>query len=399
MEDRYKILKGDCFEELKKMESNSVDSIVMDPPYGLGFMNKEWDSPDKHKDLIEREKRRSEERAKEGKSPTKAPFSSSVQPGLAIKGAKEGVWFQKWFYDISVELLRVLKAGGYLLSFGGPRTYHRMATAVEDAGFEIRDQVMWVFGSGFPKSRNVSKDITKKISEEEGRKWEGFGTGLKPAHEPIVMARKPLEQKSVADNVLEWGTGAINIDNSRVGSKEGRWPADFIHDGSEEVVKNFPNTKTSKRSSKNNKKTEYTNTYTPPEAQYSDNNTYGDEGSAARFFYCPKAQKKDRNEGLEEFEEKEWVQFQTANGGSGKPSSISEGRNTKHRNTHPTVKPTELMKYLVRMVTPPNGVVLDPFMGSGSTGKAALLEGFSFIGIEKEQEYIDIAEARIKFVA
>jgi site-specific DNA-methyltransferase (adenine-specific) len=254
---------------------------------------------------------------------------------------------KKWDYDVpSVdvwnECLRVLKPGGYLLSFAGSRTYHRMTVAVEDAGFEIRDQIMWVYGSGFPKSLNVGKKVEA---------FEGWGTALKPAHEPIVMARKPFKG-TVANNVLEYGTGAINIDGCRVatsdhvsnhskkcdsdiygdygniethqteGQKLGRFPANFIHDGLEEEW--------------------------------------------GRYFYCPKASKKDRNAGCTQ------------------PSS----------NNHPTVKPHDLMRYLCRLVTQPGGVVLDPFMGSGSTGRAALVEGFDFIGIEREPEYFAIAEAR-----
>ena len=327
------------------MPDASVDAVVTDPPYGLSFMGKRWDYD----------------------VPTVAIWS---------------------------ECLRVLKPGGHLLSFGGSRTYHRMAVNVEDAGFEIRDQVMWVYGSGFPKSHNISKALDRSgKATPAATQWDGWGSALKPAHEPIVLARKPLGEKTLAANVLKHGTGAINVDGCRIpGTKpqvtqgintsptslnvarrrqlsgppdEGRFPANVMHDGSDEVVELFPGT---------------------------------GEKSAARFFYCAKASKSDRDEGLDAFAEQEFVQWQTGNGTSGKPSSMSEGRDTQRRNIHPTVKPTDLMAYLIRLVTPPGGVVLDPFAGSGSTGKAAIREGFKFIGIEREAEYLAIARARIEAV-
>ncbi len=305
---------------------NTFDSIVTDPPYELGFMGKSWDST-----------------------------------GIAYS-------VEMWR-----EALRVLKPGGHLLAFSGSRTYHRMTCAIEDAGFEVRDQIMWVYGSGFPKSHNL-----------EGE-WDGWGTALKPAHEPICMARKPLVG-TVAANVLAWGAGALNIDGCRVTdgtetgeekptyvpnrakdvvgagmgggdwvNSAGRWPANFIHDGSTEVIDRFPVTTSGTQtkplgtgglfSAKSN---------TPCAPQY------GDAGSAARFFYCSKASKSDRGAG----------------------------------NTHPTVKPCDLMRYLVRLVTPPGGTVLDPFAGSGSTFKAATLEGFDFIGFELQADEVALANKR-----
>jgi site-specific DNA-methyltransferase (adenine-specific) len=337
---------------MKTMDDNSVDSIVTDPPYGLSFMGKEWDYD-----------------------------VPSVE-----------VW---------QECLRVLKPGGHLLAFSGTRTQHRMAVRIEDAGFEIRDMIAWVYGSGFPKSLDVSKAIdaqlttggssTKQMRKtamgndytaysgaghfrdgttntinspnppgalfkpatEAAKQWAGWGTALKPSLEPITVARKPL-CGTVAENVLQHGTGGLNVDGCRVGTEQrvwkgmsakqpdvgtfrddnwvpqditnsatGRWPANLIHDGSEEVV--------------------------------------GLLNEASRFFYCAKANKKDRGE----------------------------------NNNHPTVKPTDLMRYLCRLVTPPKGIVLDPFMGSGSTGKACVLEGFDFIGIEKSREFVAIAKQRI----
>ena len=330
----FKIYQGDNREVLKTLPDNSVDAIVTDPPYELGFMGKGWD---------------------------KSGIANDVT-----------LWR---------ECLRVLKPGGHLLAFSGSRTYHRMTCAIEDAGFEVRDQMMWVYGSGFPKSLNVGKKI-------EG--WDGWGTALKPAHEPICLAKKPLDG-TVADNVLKWGVGALNIDASRVGTegkdkekhlkewnriqsnqqnlfkglknnelnnyaKEGRWPANLIHDGSDEVVELFPN-------------------------------------ESARFFYCPKASKHDRDEGLEGFEEKRESDHIKDDGVGG--DNPRNRTNKPRRNTHPTVKPTELMQYLCRLVTPSNGTVLDLFTGSGSTGKAAVLEGFNFIGCELSADYIAIAQARI----
>jgi len=382
-----RIINGDCLDVLKELEDNSVDSIVTDPPYGLSFMGKRWDYD---------------------------------VPGV----------------DIWKECLRVLKPGGHLLCFAG--TQHRMAVRIEDAGFEIRDMIAWVYGSGFPKSLDVSKAIDKAAGAErevvgfnenwrtskseiacpqqenqaiittpatsEAKQWEGWGTALKPALEPITVARKPLIG-TVAENVLQHGGGANNVDGCRVDfiSEEdrkestqknqhadfgtppltgnnvygdysmiepknynptGRWPANFIHDGSEEVTDLL--------------------------------------GSAARFFYCAKASKRDRDEGCEGMEIK-----QTTGGGGGigdyaddinSASGKYGSEKAPARNNHPTVKPTDLMRYLCRLVTPPKGIVLDPFMGSGSTGKGAILEGFDFIGIEREEEYCKIAERRIEAV-
>jgi site-specific DNA-methyltransferase (adenine-specific) len=476
---------GDCLEVLKTIPDNSIDSVVTDPPYGLGFMNKEWDSPEKLRALTQRESDRSAERKAEGKSPTDAPFSKSVPPGLAIKGAKEGKWFQEWCELWAVECLRILKPGGHILSFSAPRTYHRMATAFEDAGFEIRDQLMWVFGSGFPKSHNIGKAIQKQsgdikvigtkqgagttgksyISNNEeyvdGEKgvfkkeydeieinndWEGWGTALKPAHEPIVMARKPLSEKSIAENVLKHGTGGINIDGSRIPFEDtknaatnpkfrkennykmpepgqesngavkftsskneydtsGRFPANIIFDEEagqllDEQSGISKSVKTEKRGLRHsgrhggladNKSNLKEGTDTP--------RGHNDKGGASRFFYCPKAAKKDRNEGLDNFADRP---SQLNSGGIGRKISVEKrleenGENAPTmKNNHPTVKPTDLMRYLINLVTPPNGTILDPFMGSGSTGKAAVRCGVNFIGIEKEQEYMDIASARIE---
>lgn len=427
-----KLILGDCLEKLKELPDNSVDSVVTDPPYGLGFMNKEWDDPNKLKKNLDHHKQKVDERGQASFSPL--PFER-------YGGKKEGLWFQQWCEEWAKECLRILKPGGHMLSFSAPRMYHRMTSGLEDAGFEIRDQIMWVFGSGFPKSHNIGKavdkllgnerevvgtettpfkvdntaansnciagsmngDFSKQVDENGYRintitkgntEWEGWGTALKPAHEPIVVARKPISEKTIAENVLKWGTGAINIDESRIGYKddkpkgmsnertnedsiwktdsgfynrtedwepnnEGRWPANIILD--EEAGKILD--------------------------EQSDN--------ASRFFYCPKASKKDRDEGLDGFEDKGkgWSDYlsYTTNGISDKLYD----RNTVYKNNHPTVKPTKLMEYLIKLVTPKGGTVLDPFMGSGSTGKACKKNGFDFIGIEREEQYIKIAEARI----
>jgi len=384
------ILQGDCLQVLKTLPSESVDCVVTDPPYELGFMGKSWDNT----------------------------------------GIANNVYMWK-------ECLRVLKPGGHLLSFGGTRTYHRMASAIEDAGFEIRDMIEWVYGSGFPKSLNIGKAVDKlqgnereelgdikpagfktaasgytdtkawsgKVSKGTSQ-WEGWGTALKPAHEPICMARKPLAEKTVAENVLKYGTGGINIDGCRVksddwdektvmgkytgnnenndsvtnnfGVKEikctspestllGRFPANLIHDGSDEVRECFPETKTG---GKIPEKKDFDNSSVMlkkwegrPETinQYANNS-----GNASRFFYCAKASKRERNMGCEEM-----------------------------KNNHPTVKPIALMEYLINMVTKEGQTVLDPFTGSGTTLIAAKKLGRKYIGIELEPEYVKIAEARL----
>jgi DNA modification methylase len=425
---------GDCLEVLKTIPDNSIDAVITDPPYGIGFMNKEWDNPQKHQELIEREKERSLKRFEEGKSPAKAGFSTGVQPGLPIGGAKEGKWFQDWCELWACECFRILKPGGHALSFSAPRTYHRMATAFEDSGFQIRDQIMWVFGSGFPKSHNIGKAIDKIEGNEReehiitkgNSDWEGWGTALKPAHEPIVMARKPLSEKSIAENVLKHGTGGINIDGSRIG---------FVNDEDKQLAK--PQGKIT-TGTKENVRFQYTDDKTRIELEdnqselgrFPANIIFDEEAGqlldeqsdkASRFFYCPKAAKKDRNEGMPEeigifhqrprredgsviYKEKnpeEWTEAMSKLPRKDKTSKAAAEEKLQDntnglKNNHPTVKPTDLMRYLINLITPPNGTILDPFMGSGSTGKAAVRCGVNFIGIEKEQEYMDIASARIE---
>ena len=411
-----KLLHGDCREIMKQLPDASVDSIVTDPPYELGFMGKSWDST-----------------------------------GVA--------------YDVTVwrECLRVLKPGGHLLAFGGSRTYHRLAVAIEDAGFDIRDQIMWVYGSGFPKSHDVSKAIDKQAGAErevvghsninvykdnknhkfysegegnpeygkgevtapstnEAKQWAGWGTALKPAHEPIVMARKPLDG-TVANNVLTHGVGAINIDGTRVGEGAkkwvtprggiwstdstakaelidnplGRFPANFIHDGSDEVLELFPDSKGAFAPVKSGHSGKSKGIYNDYAQRGDDGATfYGDSGSAARFFYCAKANKSERNAGLEALPPQQPV------GGADKWTEQDRRKGEgitrqPSQNFHPTVKPLALMQYLVRLVTPPNGIVLDPFAGSGTTLVAATMEKFDCIGIEMTDEYLPIIEARVAY--
>lgn len=401
----YKLLLVDCLDRMKELEDNSIDSIVTDPPYGLSFMGAHWDKG---------------------------------VPGIEF-----------W-----TEMLRILKPGGHLLSFGGSRTYHRMASAIEDAGFEIRDQIMWVYGSGFPKSHDISKGIDKLLGlgdkreithyKPQGTKsmfgggkprpaslpasqWRGFGTALKPAHEPIVLAKKPFKG-TVANNVLRHGVGGLNIDGCRVegeppsprnalkkiirggafhsGSEaekemsrynptQGRWPANLIHDGSEEVLDLFPQSKGQQGDLKDHYgERESPNGIFGKMAAATDHpKRIETEKSAARFFYCAKTSKSDRNSGCLNIEEKQYSH-------DGRQTTIDNAyqRNSSNSsNNHPTIKPTDLMRYLCRLITPPNGVILDPFMGSGSTGKAAAKERFYFIGIEQDENYFNIAKARIDY--
>ncbi len=477
-----RLLLGDSSVKLKELEDNSVDSIVTDPPYGLSFMGKKWDYDVPSQEIFE-------------------------------------------------ECLRVLKPGGHLLSFAGSRTYHRMAVRVEDAGFEIRDQIMWIYGSGFPKSLNIGKAVDKqggnslgkevaklvkkkrlemglstiKLAElgkfygnknhggtvsnwETGRgsitpdqfnklieilklednaiietkrevlgklstnlgvmqniggdytpgevevtkgnsEWEGWGTALKPAHEPIVMARKPLSEKTIVDNVLEWGTGGINVEESRIPYKSkddmeirknthretnklgdgnfgggkysqpvegGRFPANIIFDedagkilDKQSGITTSGKVKEAKESYEGESNTGFIRGVS------NSSNQHGGTGGASRFFYCPKTSKTDRNEGLDDFEDK-LTQGMRANAGPALVGNDESGRTTT-KNNHPTVKPTDLMLYLIRLVTPKGGTTLDPFMGSGSTGKAAVRGGFDFIGVEMDKDYMEIAETRIQY--
>lgn len=363
------LINADCREAMRLLDENSIDAIVCDPPYGLGFMGKGWDH------------------------------------GVPGK-------------EFWVEALRVAKPGAHLLAFGGTRTFHRLMAAIEDAGWEIRDTIMWVYGSGFPKSYNLHGE------------WEGWGTALKPAFEPVIVARKPLVG-TVAANVQQHGTGAINIDGCRVATDDvysypngaggntftvaggvdgsrttpvessplGRWPANLIHDGGDDVLALFPDSNGSGGSLPQVKITGYGDgaVGTGKSEYFGGPRTPHDagKGSAARFFYCAKTSRKDRNDGTYGLEQRA---VGSLNMRSDAHAERTGNRPQARGNHHPTVKPTELMRYLCRLVTPPGGTVLDPFMGSGSTGKAALKEGFGFVGVDNDMEhgYFDIAVARVR---
>lgn len=388
---------GKCELLLKDMPDNSMDSCVTDPPYELKFMGRKWDGS-----------------------------------GIAFS-------VEMW-----KEVYRVLKPGAHLLAFGATRTQHRMVCAIEDAGFQIRDTLMWIYGSGYPKSKDISKAIDKaagverkqvgirkhptlkdltKLEEQanaahggnswsrewpiteagtdDAKTWDGWGTALKPAAEPIVMARKPLEPGLTIDqNVIKWGTGALNIAACKIpgepwrygvqadirggnynnskgrvnalevkGGQDGRWPANVIHDGSEEVVKLFPVNETPSgiASGPTRGKMGTNRIFGPATGDMGDSKFYGDTGSTARFFYVPKTSQADRHEGTSD-------------------------------NNHETVKPTQLMQYLVVLATPPNGTCLDIFMGSGTTGKACAIEDYDFVGVDQSQKSVDTSRDRIQFI-
>lgn len=445
--DGYKLYHGNMLDMLEVVKPESVDSIITDPPYELNFMGKGWDN--------------------------------------------SGIAFQKTTWQ---KCYSALKAGGYLLAFGGTRTFHRIAVAIEDAGFEIRDTIMWLYGSGFPKSMDIGKSIEAKLTTgsantqefknlngtkaekgnwgiargayeqgarpsnydedgqmrtekveyttEEGAYWDGWGTALKPAFEPIIVARKPCDG-STTDNVLKYGVGGINIDECRVGNEiigggtipsfrdvgkkskdnvgidklsfgqvenaerveydthEGRFPSNVIltYDNTDEkeVCGGMPDTVGGKTNSplldiRGNK---YNSANTYLDITYE--RGYDDSGNASRYYYCAKASKKDRDEGLKSFTSKSGGTYNFRQDGS------LDGAIPKNKNMHPTVKPTALMQYLVRLVTPNGGTVLDPFNGSGSTGKAVMYEnvernkGYKYIGIELTEQYLPISRARIEY--
>ena len=417
------VLLGDCREHMRDFAQQGLlfDAVICDPPY--------------HLSIARRFGGKRAAALKGGEPGSDNPYRTMATGFLGQVWDGGGIAFDAETWRAAYA---VLKPGGHLIAFGGPRTFHRLAVAIEDAGFEIRDTIMWVFGSGFPKSHHVGRAIEGmkqgsarfsgrtmdadsevsrpgalleemasgnwsgrrvRIQDEEALRWEGHGTALKPAFEPILIARKPISESSVAANVLRYGTGALNIDACRIktpdstgrpGSRgvasftnanvaagirpktslkqsleaprleNGRWPANFIHDGSPLVVAGFP--ERGKSRGGGGLKITGRSTYGSfGGAMYDGDVGYGDAGSSARFFYTAKASKADRGPG----------------------------------NNHPTVKPNDLMRYLVRLVTPPSGTVFDPFMGSGSTGIAALQEGFSFAGCEQQAEYIEIARRRI----
>ena len=545
------IIRGDCIEEMKKLEENSIDAIITDPPYGIGFMGKEWDNF-KPEQIAEEIKKNLGSGSKEvrGRNDT-SPAWVSARYDRSLSGNQK---FQIWFSEVAKECLRVIKPGGFLLSFGGTRTYHRMACGIEDAGFEIRDCIMWLYGSGFPKSLNIGKQIDKttgrrnnsaiklknrlnqlregkgysrtdmnglcefeasnffrtdnhlidvfpkgekwiKIKEvlgdseeierelqlmfeeaerevigkkesacfnseekdrhtigasknvevnitipetKEAKEWEGWGTALKPACEPIVVARKPLSEKNVALNVLKWGTGGINIDACRIGTEEnlkreamgfesiqrknaehgyrpenylegtnkiisggeGRFPANIIFDeeageilDEQSGISKSP--KTYKRKSDGLNKEIYGKGMGELSGKESLN--FEDKGGASRFFYVAKASKSERNSGMEEKQTvKQFEEKKTDDGREVVSDRPHQRGATNRKNNHPTVKPIKLMEYLIKLISKEKSIVLDPFTGSGTTGIACAKLNRQFIGFEKEEEYVKIAEARIK---
>lgn len=561
----------DCLEGLKQLDDNSIDAIVTDPPYGLEFMGKEWDKFEpkrltqrwagterkligdgsgKGGDFGERFNEMPQSIPKKNKRCKKCGhyfFSGTPCKCETPEWELDNQYvnaFQDFCYTWAVEALRVLKPGGHLLSFGGSRTYHRMACGIEDAGFEIRDQIMWVYGSGFPKSLDIGKVIDKRkigiekieefakfirekresmnisktqaddyicggstmysffegrkdkplyfpnsehykkmkelfnldsiwdtfvletnekiISTKEGsfgyqknverwtkeqkitepnspeaKEWEGWGTALKPAHEPIVLTRKPLSERTVAENVLKWGTGGLNIDECRIGMHErtyglkggenlnklsrpngndsevakgcgaygqgakqitigektvqGRFPANFIHDGSPEVTELFPNNNSPKTYIRSTEA--HGNIDWNPKMKDTEQFGFGDSGSAARFFYCAKASKEERDMGCEGIIEKE---MPYGSSGGGMPSGNDNPKKTFMRNNHPTVKPIVLMEYLVKLITKEKQLVLDPFIGSGTTALSCMITNRNFIGFEISKEYCDIAQRRMQ---
>lgn len=420
------ILIGDCLERLKELEPNSIDAVVTDPPYGWRFMGKAWDSFDIATKGVDTRAQKHEGEWRIGSDGKRRRYGKLNVPNTAAGSndlSQIGMSkFQEFSEAWAREALRVLKPGGHMLVFCGPRTYHRMASGVEDAGFQIRDQLQWLFGSGFPKSHNIG---------------DGIGTALKPANEPIVLARKPLEKGlTVGQNVEKWGVGGLNIDESRIGVGEddpnhrkpsvdwqsandpsvthfgsggrpienlkpkGRWPANLLLD---ETAAEMLDEQSGTLKSGGNTSFKGDNALFPID---NDNRThYKESGGASRFFYVAKTSKRERNAGLDGMPDKKMA---FADGANRAINSGSDEYNTETgggmnriktvKNHHPTVKPLKLMEYLIKLITPAGGIVLDPFMGSGSTGVAAFRLGYKFIGCEMNAEYVEIAKKRMEAV-
>ena len=428
---RYQVLNGNSLDLLKTLEDNSVDAIVTDPPYGL--------SQHSQGDIVN--------------------ALTAWLAGEEYTHGKAGFMGKAWDSFVPSPMLfkecyRVLKHGGHILCFAGSRTQDLMSLSIRLAGFEMRDACLWLYGSGFPKGCNIAKGIDGVLGKQgvgfnasgndgrkaefgisgrgenfekhlqyepsdEAKQWQGWNTNLKPAYEPIIMARKPLDG-TVVNNVLKHGVGGLNVDACRVGSDDvvggrggkkdtagamcfsgykgdgyeprrhtqGRYPANIILDGSDSVEALFPETQARQASQASQRRKLKYETMGKLALERSAWNAVEDyQGSASRYFYHAKASKADRDEGIIALSEREGV---GALRDGGRPA-FNKG------NVHPTVKPTQLMRYLVKLVTPQGGLVLDPFMGSGSTGKACMLEGMRFIGMELSEEYVNIAEARIEY--
>lgn len=387
------LYQGDCRDVMAALPECSVDAIVTDPPYGIHFMAKSWDQ---FGGPLGRDHQLGRER------------SGSMHAGEYDYSQNQA--FQAWTESWASEALRILKPGGHMLVCGSPRTYHRMASGIEDAGFGIRDCLQWLFGSGFPKSLNLHGE------------WEGWGTALKPAFEPIVLARKPLVG-TVAGNVAAYGTGGLNIDGCRIeggeralkerrkdasldetrntygsglnGSRHaghtvaGRWPANVMLDGDAAVLLDAQSGETLSPPVGSLGGGSATHAVFGDFAGLRHENGFGDRGGASRFFYIAKTSRGEREFGLDDLE------VTRRSDGRDKDIENPRQRTNARRNDHPTVKPVDLMRWLCRLITPPGGTILDPFLGSGSTGMAALDEGFRVIGIDLEAHYLDIAQRRI----
>lgn len=449
---------GNNLDILKELPENSVDSIVTDPPYGLVSIVKRFKNTDLNGST------KVELDSKNGTT----PYGRTSRGFMGHEWDGSGIEYSEEFWSLC---FRVLKPGGHLISFSGTRTYHKVVTAIENCGFEIRDMLSWIYGQGFPKSLNISKQMdaqilcgnggTRKLREveqefggeeytltgknngilgetriydrkvldpqtEQAKNWEGWGTALKPAVEPIVLARKPISEKNIALNIIKWGTGGINIDATRIElngeivpinkleswsgfgqevrpdyeetvNTKGRWPSNLLLDeeSAELLDQQAPESKTGKTSFKERKRSGFMLSGSENNVTVANSpDTYGDAGGVSRFFYCAKPSSKERESGLgESFQIKTVHSALNTKNGAG--DRLDGGKSPERRNFHPTVKPIKLMEYLVKLVTPDGGICLDPFMGSGTTGIACKNLGKDFIGIELNEEYFRIAEARI----
>lgn len=403
---------ADLFDILPKHEAESIHACVTDPPYGIGFMGKKWDTfnpaeleGNERKALrvehgVEHEDDYARNPNTRGRVRSPAISPSQIEYDRSLRGQRG---FQVWTTQWAFEVWRVLKPGGYLLVCGAPRSFHRMACGLEDAGFVVRDCLCWLFGQGFPKSLNVTKALGDKL---EAVNWEGWGTALKPSWEPIIVARKPLDG-TVAHNVLTHDTGGMNIDACRldgiVTDDLGRWPANVVVDPeAAALIDEQAGPSVSGANPEHRSSSKFQNTFNPFEGEAVCMPARGnDAGGVSRFYYCAKPSREERDMGCEGLQRRsggEATDREDNTAGLNSPRS-GAGRTGGARNYHPTVKPLALMRWLVRLVTPPGGIVLDPFMGSGTTGMACRYEQFSFVGVEKEAEYVTIAERRIAAAA